>query len=384
MSTSKKKRSIVLFEDRQARIDELTLAIKPLLGSKFELKVFPLHEAPKSDEGPYEDRLVTALGAPEFGDIVLVVTDRDLSTQKWGGLSEAAVTRAAQELGLPVACYRQAKTYLEDEFKRHPGNGQLELPNDANARAKRIITICNGFLSMEQLVDPKPKAAAKIGKPPAKNAKAAVALPASNESPGTMLARILGKPDIGMQIDLFACGDQRTILEILKASEGDVEKVSAKEGKRLVVALGVWLADLVMVYPGLLLNEVAAASYLDIHVDDFKKPKVRALFEKTIYGNKLPFSDEESPMWWRHELDELINQAGAISGLDLCKANRIKVRFCPCSVNPELHAGYYCMGTRAALSDEESSGRVSWFPIGADLARLTQRTQRALAPWIGS
>lgn len=381
MSTSRLKRSIVLFEDRPERIRELSDEIKPLLGTKFSLKVFPLDKEPSVKNGPYEDRLVEALSDASYGSVVLVVTDRDLSTKAWGGLSEAAVTRAAEKLGWPVACYRQARQNPEDRFKRIPGNGQLELPFDATARAKRIITLSKGFLEMEKLLKP----AAGRAATDAADKKAQVLTDSGAGTPGALLARILGQPDIGPHFDLFACGDQRAIMEIMKVSKLNHTSVSPEEGRRLVVALGVWLADLVMEYPGLLLNEVAAASYLDIHPDDFVQPKVRAIFEAARYSSKLPFADDQEPMWWRHRLDELVNKDRALSGLDLCTLKGVKnLRYCPCSVKPSLHAGFYCMASRKPLSEEESSGRVSWFPIGADLARLTARTHRALAPWIGS
>ena len=385
MSTSGSKRSIVLFEDHQERIDELQAAIKPLLGSKFEVIVFPLHEAPATDKGPYEDRLVKALDHSRFGDKVLVVTDRDLSTKAWGGLSEAAVTRAAEKLGLPVATYRQQKPNVEDRLKRKPGNGQLELPFSAEDRAHRIITICNGFVEMEKLLKPAQAPAAKKTKSqPTLKAKAKASARSDGGTPGTLLAGILKQPDCATHFDLFACGDQRAISEIMKVSPAKNAQLSPDQERRLVIALGVWLADLVMEFPGLLLNEVAAASYLDIDPKDFSKPKVQEVFASAKYEN-LPFADERNPLWWRHLLDELVNEGEVVSGRALCESKGVKkLKYCQCSVKPELHAGFYCMATMQPLSEEQSSGRVSWFPVGADLARLTARTHRVLAPWIGS
>lgn len=383
MSTSSSKRAIVLFEDHQERIDELHAAIKPLLGTKYRLEVFPLHVAPSTTKGPYEDRLAQALKDSRFGNIVLVVTDRDLSTQEWGGLSEAAVSRAAEKLGLPVAGYRQKKPNVEDRLTRKPGNGQLELPFRADERADRIITLCNGFVEMEKLLPAAGALAAK--KTAAKtSAKANPAPMADAGTPGTLLAGILKQPHVATHFDLFACGDQRVISEIMRVSQDNKAELTPEQKRRLVIALGVWLADLVMEFPGLLLNRTAAASYLDIAPDDFLKGKVQTVFESAKYVN-LPFADERNPLWWRHLLDDLVTDGEAVSGRALCESKGIKkLSYCPCSVKPELHAGYYCMATEKPLSDEQSSGRVSWFPVGADLARLTARTHRVLAPWIGS
>lgn len=383
MSTSGSKRIIVLFEDHQERIDELQAAITPMLGTKYRLEVFPLHVAPMTTKGPYEDRLAEALKDPRFGNIVLVVTDRDLSTQEWGGLSEAAVSRAAEKLGLPVACYRQKKPNVEDRLTRKPGNGQLELPFAVDERAHRIITICNGFVEMEKLlkpakVPPTKRAAAKT------SAKTKPAAKADAGTPGTLLAGILQQPHVATHFDLFACGDQRAISEVMSVSQAKNAQLKPEQERRLVVALGVWLADLVMEFPGLLLNKTAAASYLDIALEDFAKAKVQTVFESAKYMD-LPFADQRNPLWWRHLLDDLVTDGEAVSRRALCESKGIKkLSFCPCSVKPELHAGYYCMATEKPLSEEQSSGRVSWFPVGADLARLTARTHRVLAPWIGS
>ncbi|MCX2865375.1 hypothetical protein OOZ63_26470 [Paucibacter sp. PLA-PC-4] len=383
MSTSGSKRTIVLFEDHQERIDELQVAIKPMLGTKYRLEVFPLHVAPKTMTGPYEDRLAEDLKAPQFGNIVLVVTDRDLSTQEWGGLSEAAVSRAAEKLGLPVACYRQKKPNVEDRLTRKPGNGQLELPFLVDERAHRVITLCNGFVEMEKLLAPAraPVTKKSTAKTPI---KAKLAPKADAGTPGTLLAGILQQPYVATHFDLFACGDQRAISEIMSVSQDNKTQLKPEQERRLVIALGVWLADLVMEFPGLLLNRTAAASYLDIAPDDFAKAKVQTVFESAKYVN-LPFADEHNPLWWRHLLDDLVTDGEVVSGRALCESKGIKkLSYCPCSVKPELHAGYYCMATERPISEEQSSGRVSWFPVGADLARITARTHRVLAPWIGS
>lgn len=386
MSTSGAKRTIVLFEDHEERIEELKAAIAPMLGSKYRLEPFPLNEPPKSHEGPYEDRLAEALKDKKYGSIALVVTDRDLSTKAWGGLSEAAVSRAADKLGLPVACYRQKKPYVEDRLMRKPGNGQLELPFGAEERAHRIVMLCNGFAEMEKALALSGATAVKktAAKTAAKSAVRPKAAAPDDGTPGTLLARILKQPHVATHLDLFACGDQRAISEIMSVSKADTNQLSPEQKRRLVIALGVWLADLVMEFPGLLLNTTAAASYLDISPNDFLKPKVQEVFDSAKYV-KLPFADDRNPLWWRHLLDDLVTGGRAVSGLALCQAKGIKrLSHCPCSVSPDLHAGYYCMATERPLSAEESSGRVSWFPVGADLARLTARTHRVLAPWIGS
>lgn len=377
MATSAKVRSIIYFEDDLDVAATTKNLITPLLGKNLRFIPFPLQQPPEGT-GPYEDRLSVALSDPSYGDVALLVTDRDLSTQAWGGLSEAAVTRVAEKKGWPVACYRQVKPNVEDLVKRTPGDGQIELDPDEEKRAKQIASLAKGFVKLEELV--------MTALSPSTSKRKTKTNPVSADpgTPGTLLARVLGHPETATHFDSFACGDQRAVAEILSISKKDDAKLDDATKKRLIVALGVWLADLIMQYPGVLLNEVAAASYLDIKPSGFAKPQVREVFQTARYVN-LPFCDEANPMWWRHLLDDLVNAESSPSGRGLCSKRGIKgLKYCPCSVDPELHAGYYCMSSKQPLSAENSSGRVSWFPIGADLARLTKKTHRTLAPWIGS
>ena len=46
-------------------------------------------------------------------------------------------------------------------------------------------------------------------------------------------------------------------------------------------------------------------------------------------------------------------------------------------------AGYYCMVTREPVSEKNSRGGISWFPSGADLARIRKDKFDELAPWVG-
>jgi len=365
------RHGVLLFEDRESNVAEFAHALGPYLGADLELVVFPLNEAP-AGTGPYEDQLLDALEKPQYSNVVLVVTDRDLSTQAWGGLSEAAVTRAASQRGLPVACYRQAVLNVEDRLRRVPGDGQIELPEDLESRAAQVAVLARGFVLLEKLVR----------EHQSQNRRRQRSEQSAESTPGQLLASILRQPITASHFDSYACADQGAVEEILNLSEDAT--VTKKVQRRLIVALGVWLADVVMQYPGLLVDEVAAASYLDIHPRDFEKPHIRTLFDAARFRD-APFANEARPMWWKHLLDDLLDEAGAGTGRDLCGKQGIKrVRFCPCSVDDSIPAGYYCMATAKPLSGENSSGRVNWFPPGAELARLTKSTHRKLAPWIGS
>lgn len=396
---------VLLFEDDRTIALDFDKRMKPKFGKACELKIFPLDEPPADGNKPYDERVEHWIRNCGYYDrIVLIVTDRDLSANSnhWSGLSQTAVSGAARQLGLPVAGYRRAKPNTVDGFKRIPGDGLIDLDPDIAQRASQVGALAKGFVDLQARMQawhegldeagqakPAAKAAGKVA---GKSAAAAAAKPAAKRrssavmpmaSPGALLAGILGQPTTAGHFDTFACGDQVTIGEILSFGQNKKARMSKQMQRRLVSALGVWLTDLVMKYPGVLVNQVAAASYLDIHTKDFAKPEVQKLFQAARYAG-LPFEDDANPLWWRHLLDERISDAECTSGLELChKEGHKKVRFCPCDEDDKLHAGYYCMATNTPLSAEKSSGRVRWFPPGADLARLKARIYRKLAPWIG-
>lgn len=357
------KSTILLFEDNPLFVDKMKAAIQGHLTKNFVLEVFPLDKAP--GKGAFEDLLATKVRA--YSNVVLLVTDRDLSASQWGGLSEAAVSRAGAELGIPVACYRQEKASAPVKIRRSPGDGRIQLPSDFQARGEVVAALAKGFVELERLVKEH-----KPDKNPERN------------TPGHLLSSILGVSEIASHFDSYASGDQITISTILALPASASGKANETEKRKLIVALGVWLADVVMQYPGILVDKTAAESYLDISPKSFERADVQEVFDSARLRD-VPFALDAYPKWWRHKLDDLVRVGDSVTGLELCKKKGLKrLTFCPCSVDPKLHAGYYCMATSAPISEEHSSGRVSWFPPGADLARLSKSFLRKLGPWIGS
>lgn len=376
---SNERAVILLFEDDDDIVADFMRHIEPLLGTDLQLEVFPLGDPPEQGDSPYEDRVESALRKASYlKRLTLIVTDRDLSTksQHWRGLSQAAVSAAARNLGVPVACYRKKRPDLVDDFKRRPGDGLIELEEKVRPRARSTAILARGFADLAQRIG---APTAQLGKRAKKKEDEARAL-----SPGVLLARVLGQPAAAAHFDTFACGDRTAIEEILRVSGHDDKKMNVASQRRLVAALGVWLADLVMKFPGVLVNTQAAASYLDIDPAVFVRSDVAKIFASARYEN-LPFADDENPLWWRHLLDDIVASEECSTGLELCEKKGLKkLKFCPCHVDPKLHAGYYCMANEKPISAQKSSGRVKWFPPGADLARLTQTTYRKVAPWIGT
>jgi hypothetical protein len=194
------------------------------------------------------------------------------------------------------------------------------------------------------------------------------------------MAHILGQMELVDKIASYGSGDQKMVAEILPF----VGKTKVSEFKRRLPCLfGYWLYDSILRFPGLLVNSTAAASYLDIDVANFQKDEqVRGLFKSALYRG--PFAREEDPFWWRGMLDDLLLQGGCTNGRSYVKAklNR-NVESCHCSVDKKLKAGYYCVASKQPVSLDNSRGNISWFPPGADLARIRNDIFDEMGPWLG-
>jgi hypothetical protein len=199
------------------------------------------------------------------------------------------------------------------------------------------------------------------------------------KSPGRILAQILGKPEQADKISLFASGDQGRLggLLSLQKSSSDEEK-----RRRLSCSLGYWLWDSILRFPGVVLNEIAVASYLDLDHQLFRDNEdVERLFSSARYNG--PFALAKPPLWWRTTIDEILSSNDCASGRQYVQC---KLQFDPprskCCENPDKSAGYYCFLSERPVSLENSKPGLAWFPRGADLARISVSKFEELAPWL--
>jgi hypothetical protein len=196
-------------------------------------------------------------------------------------------------------------------------------------------------------------------------------------TPGVLIAHVLGKPEYADKIALYASGDQDRLAS-MKRDDGENDK---DYHARLWCSLGYWLWDSLLRYPGVLVNRVAAASYLNIHDDDFVVPEVQEPFISAKYNG--PFADEARPQWWRGMLDDIVAESGSSDGREFAsKRLGREVRRSECSEEPGIPAGYYCMLSEKPVSLKNSRGGLPWFPRGADLARVSKSKMEELEPWL--
>lgn len=161
----------------------------------------------------------------------------------------------------------------------------------------------------------------------------------------------------------------------------DIEPTRATT--RRTAALGYWIYNVLLQFPGVLLNETAAASYLDIFLDDFSKDGTQDVFKDALYNG--PFSGGES-YWWLKKLDELLlssaEKLGEVkTGHDLLEKLGKNVRRSRCYHDHD-GAGFYCIIRQTAVCSKHSANPGEWLPLGAERSRIEIDKFEELKPWI--
>lgn len=363
---------IILFEDTVQTKTEILRALKQNLGDDGMAVAFEperLDSAQDNEDRTYDDRLEEILQAEPYADATLILADRDLSkSERFHGLSVNSVAAAARRLAIPVCAY--ARTFAAEEDYAWRGRweeGLIVLLLD-DELARKAVVAARGFGELASRIS--------------------YADLTSNPSPAKLLAGLLDRPDEASKIALYAVGDQNRLTELPRQSKqaGAIPRDTAEWRqwvKKVTHFLGYWLRDSLLRYPGVLANEVASASHLNIKTEDFRRNDVKAIFAGAVYDG--PFADPNEPQWWRGALDDIVASSNSAHGLELVnKTLGGGIRRSECSVDPSLEAGYYCIISREPVSLQNSKGNLSWFPRGADLTRVSNLKFEEYGPWLGS
>ncbi|MGD0013021.1 MAG: hypothetical protein ABSD56_01145 [Bryobacteraceae bacterium] len=357
------KIKVVLFEDTvetQAKVlKALTKHLKPH-GLVIPFQARRLTETPSDRERTYEARLTDILTRPPYHGATLIVADQNLAkSPTFLGLSVGAVAAVSKTLAIPLCEYACLPVAEDYEWRRQWEKGRIALRfRGEDDIGRRAALAARGF------------------------AKIAAQLPrfmpdSADVSPGMVLAALLGKPEYSGKITLYGVGEERLSEVPAKARQ------AAQQVRRMTHFLGYWLWDSLLRYPGLLVNQVAAASYLNIETAGFGKPTVQEVFKKALYRG--PFADTERPQWWRGMLDDIVSGEDCADGLELVRKKvRSRIERSRCCVDPSKRAGYYCIISRQPVSLENSKGGLSWFPRGADLTRISNPMLEEYVPWLGA
>lgn len=356
---------IVLFEDTAETQSNVLTALKKHLKRAGTVLPFEGFRESTGKNRMFEDRIESILNTRPFQRTTLIVADRDLSKSvaaDFRGLSVSAVAAAADRLAIPICAYARHTEPDNYDWRARWEEGfiVLSLREGPDELARRAVMAARGFAEI-------------LSKLPQVRRKK------TNMSPARMLAALLGKPEYADKIALYAVGDPNRVAEVRPRSmaRGD------EQIRRHARFLGYWLWDCLLRYPGLVVNEVAASSYLNLSESDFADSKVRSLFDAALYLG--PFSDPQNPRWWRGMLDDIVSGENVGSGLEFAR-KKVKrtAKGSQCYVDPRRAAGYYCVIERKPVSLENSKGGLSWLPRGADLARVGTPRLDEYAPWLGA
>jgi hypothetical protein len=356
---------IVLFDDMQENRDEVVSALRLELAGNGSVKPFTPGAGGKKN-GTFEERLELDLTVEPNAPVDLIVADRDLSSYApdYTGLSESTVRRVADMVGVPECGYARGERADDSEYIKRGEQRESCIrlsrkPNDA-VFAKQVVAVGNGFVEIT-------KKLSEITKP------------AERKSPGRMLANVLGKPEYAEKVSLYASGDQGRLGALAAVRDS---KNANERNRRLACVLGYWLWDSVLRFPGVVLNEVAASSYLNIRLDNFKQDEsLRQLFAGAVYAG--PFAEAKPILWWRGMLDDLVAEAGATDGKTYAEKKLEKtIARSECCEDASKQAGYYCFLSEKPVSLENSKPGLPWFPRGADLARVCKSSYEEDEPWL--
>jgi hypothetical protein len=357
------KRTILLFEDRDEQRELVHHALLGAMHGEGEVKDF-LPGIGGAQEGTHETNLAKDIQTAPNAPADLIVADRDLSgyAENYRGLSEDTVRHVADILGLPHCGYARGDRQDDPDFIKRGEEREacirLSLHPDVEHFAGRVAAIAEGFLTIGEGL----KHHERKGK----------------FSPGKVLSDILGKPEYADKISLYASGDQNRLASARRVRDSSPEE----QIRRTACLLGYWLWDSVLRFPGVTVGEIPASSYLNIRQDVFiDDPKVYSLFEAAIYNG--PFAAAKVRMWWRGLLDDIVAGSGQQDGRTMASAILgVDIPQSQCCEDPDKPAGYYCMLSERPVSLENSTGGLSWFPRGADLARVSRSKLEELGPWL--
>ncbi len=361
---------VVLFEDEAEIKNGIVAALEQQFkNSEVRIQSFMPEETDLPADFSYEDGIKQYLANRNISmeSIGLFITDFDLSkTSHYPGLSEDVITRVANNFSIPNCVYARGryKESLMQEQRWSDSRIILEITENYDVFASNCKVIFNGFEEIRQ--------------------KYNVLKIKELRSPAQVLSNLLGKQDIQGRFNLYSEGDKQMLARIMPFYHKDAnKKINTNEiQQRFPRILGYWLWGSILRYPGIVVNQVAAESYLGISQNALSRPGIRNLFRKAEYNG--PFAGINGrALWWRDTLDEILEENKCSNGLIFIEKNGIHDVSNSRCLDAHDGAGYYCMINQKPVCEEHSRSDVSWFPAGADLARISEEDYEELSPWLG-
>lgn len=321
--------AILLIDDTPDKRDALSEALKKEFASS-EVDIILVTQDSISDFLPSKEVLQEAgidSGAPEDRfcyylesnpNIKLVVVDHDLSLLN-SQLSEPVVATACQNAGVPHCRYSRTTRYqttrqklIELVEKSHVYSVKLDISDIDNLEfgielesTKTVRCIFEGFNQLRSMIE-------------------TIDEELLSKGPAAILAHVLDFPGLESIFHRYASAYSvmAEVLKIREIIENDRENLTKPIIKnRLTYTLGFWLYNVILKYPGVILNDAAAASYLNLSSSTFTHNKDK--FHLALYNG--PFSSSElSDYWWRYSLDDILIDNGYDDGVELLRSSGVE------------------------------------------------------------
>lgn len=355
--------NILVFEDKEPNFEELAAPLEDRLGEEYDLNLFDGSESAREDETDSEFvmRLFKEQDYP-----LLVILDAELNQYPSSTVRKADVKDACAELGIPLCVYhRDEGQYSNPENVKESEDQIIRLdPKTGHASmADACAGIAKGFQSIREelrsrMGDASPEA---MLEPPSEFMKKLDDVPVNSKA----------------DLDKYSWGQSESI-RLISDGDGKPDMLRRKS-----TTLGYWIYNQLLEYPGVLVNEVALASYLGVDHDDFQNEAVQELFGEALYDG--PFSEVDN-WWWTAEIDGILaantnpEDGSIISGQELISRNGFEIGTATCLEEHE-GAGYYCVLSERPVCEDHSVSPEAWIPAGASLTRLSEKEYMKLSGW---
>lgn len=300
-------------------------------------------------------------------ELDLVLLDTDLSRQRQLQ-THSSYKSALRDLGMPVCRYqkggRSVALSMLPQLQRtiRDGASAIWLPRSLvsgdreNELVPRLIAIHRSFKKIEATLVASPELLEK------------------QHSPNDVLAAVLGNEDLSYEFLGYAAQN----LVYFAAPEADSADHLISKAKRYATQLGYWLFNYIITFPGPILNQHAAAAFLNVSPSNVQKiPAFLNLLEHARYTG--PF-DEVEPYFWRSKLSKLAEAAGG----DIAKHSNLKdVRLDRIDQGEGAVQAYVCMLSGEAIRQDQAAYSPDWVPSGASEAKIKEEILDELGPLAG-
>lgn len=350
---------ILVFEDRTERFAELERGWRALrTKGKPALQRYAL---PPKAPGSAITHVISQL---EREDVGMAIVDEDLSRYAGNGyLVSSEVKKHCRRLGIPICAYSKESDEYQINETQSWTKEQVTLDSRVSVRdlASKCNIVYSGFRDI--------KAAFEEGEKEEKRF-------------GEILTTLLGAPDVAVpQVNQYAWGHYEVLSE-LRGHVGDKARARAVAS----AVAGYWVFNVLMRFPGALLNETAAASHLGVSPASFRKSReAQKIFSSARY--KGPFGTLNK-YWWRTRLDEILaKESGkaseSLTGRAVLSRKNIRLPAVKCAEANHSVAGYYCILTDKPVCLDHSVAPKRWLPLGSDKSRIRMSVYETLEPLLG-